>query len=140
MNLFRLTEEYLAEHYPSWAEKLADGVVHGVGLGAAAIGGLVLLIFSVWRHDVPLAVATGLYAACLITMLACSTVYNLTKPSPARPFLRRLDEAGIFLMIAGSYTPFTTLRFHGPWAVSMTSVVWGLTLLGVAGKLLFPKI
>jgi hemolysin III len=97
MNLFRLTEEYLAEHYPSRAEKVADGVVHGVGLGAAIIGGLVLLIFSVWRHDIPLAFATSLYAACLTAMLACSMVYNLTKPSRARPFLRRLDEAGIFL-------------------------------------------
>ena len=140
MNLFRLTEEYLAEHYPSRAEKVADGVVHGVGLGAAGIGGLVLLVFSVWRHDVPLAVATGLYAACLITMLACSTIYNLTKPSRARPFLRRLDEAGIFLMIAGSYTPFTTLRFHGAWAISMTALVWGLAAGGVAGKLLIPRI
>ena len=140
MNLFRLTEEYLAEHYPSRAEKVADGVVHGVGLGAAGIGGLVLLIFSVWRHDVPLAVATSLYAAGLIAMLVCSTVYNLTQPSRARPFLRRMDEAAIFVMIAGSYTPFTTLRFHGAWAISMTALVWGLAVAGVVGKLLIPRI
>jgi hemolysin III len=140
MNLFRLTEEYLVEHYPNRAEKVADGVVHGIGLAFAAVGGLVLLMFSAWRHDIPLAVATGLYATCLIVMLACSTVYNLTRPSKARPVLRRLDEAGIFLMIAGSYTPFTTLRFHGAWAISMTALVWGLALAGVAGKLLFPKI
>jgi len=140
MNLFRLTEEYLAEHYPSRAEKVADGVVHGVGLGAAVVGGLVLLIVSVWRHDVPLAVATGLYALCLMVMLACSTAYNLTRPSRARPVLRRLDEAGIFLMIAGSYTPFTTLRFHGGWAVGMTALVWGLALAGVAGKLFAQKV
>src|ERR1700760_1488266 len=121
MNLFRLTEEYLVEHYPNRAEKVADGVVHGVGLTAATVGGLALLMFAAWRHDIPLAAATGLYAVCLVAMLACSTIYNLTKPSPVRPLLRRLDEAGIFLMIAGSYTPFTTLRFHGPWAISMTS-------------------
>lgn len=135
MDLFRLTEEYLAEHYPNRAEKVADGVVHGVGLGAAGVGGLVLLIFSIWNHDVPLAVVTGLYACCLIAMLACSTIYNLTRPSRARPFLRRLDEAGIFLMIAGSYTPFTTLRFEGVWAISMTLLVWSLALGGVVGKL-----
>jgi hemolysin III len=83
-----------------------------------------------------LAVATGLYALCLITMLACSTAYNLTKPTRARPFLRRLDEAAIFLMIAGSYTPFTTQRLAGGWAISMTILVWALALAGVAGKLL----
>jgi hemolysin III len=140
MDLFRLTEEYLAEHYPNRAEKVADGVVHGIGLGAAGVGALVLLICSVWRHDVSLAVATGLYAAGLIAMLACSTVYNLTRPSRARPFLRRLDEAGIFVMIAGSYTPFTALRFEGAWAISMTALVWALAAAGVVGKLLLPKI
>ncbi|MDB5440643.1 MAG: Hly-III family protein [Caulobacteraceae bacterium] len=140
MNLFRLTEEYLVEHYPNRAEKVADGVVHGIGLTAATVGGLALLMFASWRHDIPLAAATGLYATCLVIMLACSTIYNLTKVSRARPVLRRLDEAGIFLMIAGSYTPFTTLRFHGSWAVSMTTLVWGLALLGVVGKLLIPKI
>jgi hemolysin III len=140
MDLFRLTEEYLAEHYPNRAEKVADGVVHGIGLGAAVVGGLVLLVVSIWRHDIPLAFATSLYAACLTAMLVCSTVYNLTKPSRARPFLRRLDEAGIFLMIAGSYTPFTTLRFHGGWAIGMTALVWGMALTGVVGKLLIPRI
>ena len=140
MNLFRLTEEYLVEHYPNRAEKVADGVVHGIGLTAATVGGLAMLMFASWRHDIPLAAATGLYATCLVIMLACSTIYNLTKVSRARPVLRRLDEAGIFLMIAGSYTPFTTLRFHGSWAVSMTTLVWGLALVGVVGKLLIPRI
>jgi len=73
-------------------------------------------------------------------MLSCSAAYNLTKPSKARPFLRRLDEAAIFVMIAGSYTPFTSQRLEGAWAWSMTSVVWGIAAAGVAGKLLFPRI
>jgi len=134
-----LAAEYLVEHYPSRGEKLADGWVHAVGIIAAAAGGAALL-FEAWRsHAAGLAAATGLYALCLITMLACSAAYNLTQISPARPFLRRMDEAAIFLMIAGSYTPFTTQRFTGGWAVGMTALVWLVALSGVAGKLLVKR-
>ena len=66
--------------------------------------------------------ATALYAVCLISMLAASTAYNLSHICPARPILRRMDEAAIFLMIAGSYTPFATQRFEGAWAVGFTHV------------------
>jgi hemolysin III len=73
-------------------------------------------------------------------MLAFSALYNLGHVSRARPFLRRLDEAGIFLMIAGSYTPFTTQRLEGAWAVGMTTLVWSIAILGMVGKLAFPKL
>ena len=133
----RPPEDDFAEHYPNRGEKLADGLVHVLGLSAAAAGGGVLIALSMWTGGgAGLALATGLYSLCLITMLACSTAYNLTKPTAARPFLRRLDEAAIFLMIAGSYTPFTTQRLTGDWAISMTVLVWVLALAGVAGKLI----
>lgn len=54
-------------------------------------------------------------------MLTASTLYNWTNPCAARPVLRRLDEAAIFLMIAGSYTPFTTQRFEGLWSIGFTA-------------------
>lgn len=134
-------QDEAAEHYTSRGEKLADGLVHGLGLSAAVAGGVVLIVASILTGGgAGLAVATGLYALCLITMLACSTAYNLTKPTRARPFLRRLDEAAIFLMIAGSYTPFTTQRMGGAWAISMTALVWGLALAGVAGKLFSSRL
>lgn len=128
-------------HYPNAAEWLADGLVHGVGILAAAVGGIVLLVLAVTAHGGPgLALATGLYDLCLVAMLGCSAAYNLTRATAARPFLRRLDEAAIFLMIAGSYTPFTTQRFTGLWAPAMTAAVWTLALAGVAGKLAFTRV
>jgi len=131
----------LVEHYPNLSEKWADGIVHGVGIVAAISGGSVLMTLSILHHGgAGLATATALYALCLIAMLAFSAVYNLTHASRARPFLRKLDEAGIFLMIAGSYTPFTTQRFDDHWAISMTALVWGVALAGVAGKLLTNRI
>jgi hemolysin III len=133
-----LSAEYVAEHYPSRAEKLADWWVHAIGLTAAATGGLALVVLSVVWRGAEFAVVTGLYAVCLVAMLVCSAAYNQARISEARPFLRRLDEAAIFLMIAGSYTPFTTQRFTGGWAIGMTVAVWATALAGVAGKLLAP--
>ncbi len=140
MKAFELLEEYLVEHYPTRAERLADGWVHGIGLAAAIAGGVALLIYSVLVGGAGLIAATSLYALCLVAMLSASTAYNLTHVSRARPVLRRLDEAAIFVMIAGSYTPFTTQRLEGGWAIAMTVLVWALAAVGVAGKLFTTRI
>ncbi|HLK26598.1 MAG TPA: hemolysin III family protein [Caulobacteraceae bacterium] len=136
----RTRADDFSEHYSHRGEKLADGLVHAFGLAAAAAGGVVLVALSVFAGGAALAVATGLYAVCLITMLACSAAYNLTKPTRARRYLRRLDEAAIFIMIAGSYTPFTTQRLAGGWSIGMTAAVWVLALAGAAGKLFAARL
>lgn len=135
-----IPEEYLVEHYPSRAERAADGWIHGLAITAAAAGGAALIWMALVQGRPGLAVVSGLYGAALIAMLACSAVYNLSGVSPLRPFLRRLDEAGIFLMIAGSYTPFTTQVLQGDWAVGMTSLVWTIAVAGIVGKLTLPNI
>jgi hemolysin III len=135
-----LAAEYNVEHYPNAAEKWADWWVHAVGLAAATIGGAILVGLAIASGRVGMATATGLYALTLVGMLSCSAAYNLTHISPARPFLRRLDEAAIFLMIAGCYTPFTTQRFTGGWAIGMTALVWTMAIGGVAAKLLVRRL
>lgn len=130
----------MIEHYESRSERQADLWVHVVGLSLAAVGGVVLAVLAAVYSGIGTTVATAVYAVCLIAMLSASTVYNLTRPCRARPVLRRLDEAAIFLMIAGSYTPFTTQRFEGGWAVGFTLVVWAIAFAGVAAKLVAPRI
>lgn len=126
-------------HYPTPRAKCADLVVHLAGLTFALFGGGVLLGLSVARGDPGLVVAVGVYATGLLAMLGFSTAYNFAKPQ-WRPLLRRLDHAGIFLMIAGSYTPFTTHNLTGAWAWAMTGAVWGLAGLGMLGKLFLPGV
>ena len=130
----------MIEHYQTRAEKLADLWVHVVGLMLAAVGGVILAGLAGVYTGVGGVLATAIYALCLVAMLTASTVYNLTHPCPARPVLRRLDEAAIFLMIAGSYTPFTTQRFEGAWAIGFTALIWGLAFAGVAVKMVAPRI
>jgi hemolysin III len=139
-SLFTPDEKELEEHYPSRVEHAADSWVHGVGITAAIVGGGALAAWSWARGGVELASATSLYAVSLILMLSFSALYNLTRPSPARRLLRRLDEAGIFFLIAGSYTPFTTQNFAGIWAVLVTALVWLAAFAGAAGKLFAPKL
>jgi hemolysin III len=138
--LFVADELELAEHYPNHVEKAADGIVHGVGLIAAAIGAGALFTVSLGKGGVSLASATALYGLCLIVMLACSAVYNLTRPSPARRILRRIDEAAIFLMIAGSCTPFTSQLLPPALAIGVTSALWAASVAGAIGKIAFPRI
>lgn len=130
----------MIEHYSTRSERLADLWVHAVGLGFAALGGVILAVLAMHCVGVGPAIATAIYAVCLVAMLSASTIYNLARPCAARPVLRRMDEAAIFLMIAGSYTPFTTQRFEGAWAVGFTLLVWTLAFAGVGTKLLAPRI
>jgi hemolysin III len=124
---------YPPRHYPTPAAKCADLVVHVMGLTLALVGGIVLLTLAVMGGRISQVVGVSIYAAGIITMLAFSTAYNFSKPQ-YRPVLRRLDHAGIFLMIAGSYTPFT-LNLPGAWGPAMTTAVWSVAALGALGKL-----
>lgn len=130
----------MIEHYQTRAERLADLWVHVIGLMLAAVGGIILAGLAGVYTGVGGVVATSVYALCLIGMLTASTLYNWTNPCAARPVLRRIDEAAIFLMIAGSYTPFTTQRFEGGWSVGFTALIWGLAVVGAGVKLFAPRI
>lgn len=130
---------YRVLHYPTEGARRADLLVHLAGLCLALFGGGIALGIAVAEGMIGTIAAVGVYAAGLIGMLSFSTAYNFAAER-FQPFLRRLDHAGIFLMIAASYTPFTTHALHGPWAWGMTAAVWVLAGLGIAGKLLLPGI
>ena len=127
-------------HYPTRLEKLVDGWVHGVALGVFTFAVGVGLGLAITQGGLPMASAVAVYAICVIAMIGASMAYNMTEHPERKALLRRFDHAAIFLMIAGSYTPFTTLRFDGAWAISMTTLVWALALIGAAGKLFLPGI
>lgn len=120
-------------HYPTPAAKCADLVVHVVGLTLALVGGIVLLTFAVQAGSISRIVGVAIYAVGVLAMLGFSTAYNFANHR-YRSTLRRLDHAGIFVMIAGSYTPFT-LGLPGAWGWGMTTAVWSIAGLGALGKL-----
>jgi hemolysin III len=139
-DLLTADEQELAEHYPNRREHAADGIVHAVGIIAALVGGGLLVAVALVNRGVPMATAGAVYAMCLMAMLAASAVYNLTKPSRYRRVLRRIDEAAIFLMIAGSYTPFTIKLLPPEFAIGVTVAIWMAALAGAAGKVFWTSL
>ncbi|MBX7250171.1 MAG: hemolysin III family protein [Caulobacteraceae bacterium] len=124
-------------HYPYKSDRLADYIVHLTGLGLALFGAGMLYGLAIGYGHVARLYAVAIYTVGLLTMLALSTAYNFAA-SRYQPLLRRFDHAGIFLMIAASYTPFTTQALTGAWAWSMTIAVWAIAGFGIFAKLLLP--
>src|SRR5688500_9515929 len=95
-------------------ERIADAIVHVASIGLAAIAGTVLLAVAVPGNAAQLA-ALGLYVFGVVAGVSCSALYNLVSSPRAKAILRRFDHAAIFLMIAGSYTPFSAIAIGGLW-------------------------
>ena len=124
--------------YPSPAARRADLVIHLVGLAFAIVGGTILIGLSAANAPGRVA-AIAVYAAGMVAMLSFSLAYNFSNER-RRPLLRRFDHAGIFVMIAGSYTPFTTVVLTGAWAWGMTIAVWTIAAFGILGKIFVPHL
>jgi hemolysin III len=120
-------------------ELAADRMIHIIGTLAGAVGSAILVGIAAAVAVLPTFSASLVYSVRLVTMLGCSAAYNLATNTSRREFLRQLDHAAIFLMIAGTYTPFTTCRLHGVWAIGMTTAVWTGAVTGAVMKLICPR-
>ena len=120
-------------------ELAADRFIHLAGTLAGVVGSAIMVGIAADVADRSTLLASLVYSVCLLTMLGFSAAYNLASKAPRRRFLRRFDHAAIFLMIAGTYTPFTTCRLHGIWAIGMTAAVWTGAVTGAIMKLICPR-
>jgi hemolysin III len=119
------------------AEIIADGVIHAVGVvfGLAGATALIILTFEASR-GVQIA-ATLVYIAALLAALWLSAAYNMWPVSPVKWLLRRFDHAAIYLLIAGTYTPFL-LHMKGTTSLGLLMGVWTIAIVGIAAKLFLP--
>lgn len=118
---------------------MVDRQIHYVGVATGAIGAVTLILVAAHNDGAGKTLSILPYAIGLIAMLGCSAAYHLASHSPRRELLRRLDHAAIFLMIAGTYTPFTINRLTGAWSIAMTGAVWAVAVGGVLIKLYYPR-
>ena len=124
----------------SRGEIFADGFVHALGLVGGVAGAAILLALAANRATLGTVAALGVYALCFMAMLACSAAYNMGYHSRWRGIFRRCDHCAIFLMIAGTYTPFTT-QLLGFWlALALTFSIWVTCLFGIVMKLYEPDV
>jgi hemolysin III len=132
------------EHTQSPGEELANSVSHGVGLLAAIAATPVLLLTAVRHGDAARIAGAGVFAAAMVLLYLASTLYHALPGNRAKRVFQVLDHAAIFLMIAGTYTPFTLGVLRGAWGWTLFGLVWGLALAGVvltaAGGVRYPKL
>ena len=121
------------------AELVADGIVHGVGLVVAVAFGSVLIAFAAYETAPRELPALIVYVSSLLAVLTVSLAFNLSPVSPIKRMLARLDQAAIFLLIAGTYTPFLAVIGGTPSGNVMMALVWGASLVGIALKLIIPE-
>lgn len=119
------------------AELWADGIVHAVGIVLAIAAGSALLALSAMRAAPAEYVAVVFYVASLLTVLSVSCAYNLWPVSSTKRVLRRFDHAAIYLLIAGTYTPFLA-QLEETTAAAMLALVWTAAGVGIATKLFLP--
>jgi hemolysin III len=123
----------------SMAELVADGIVHGIGIAFAISLGTVLVVFAAIGTARPELPAIIVYLVTLLTVLGVSLAFNLAPVSGFKKVMARLDQAAIFLFIAGTYTPFLAVLGGTRDGQLLTVLVWGAALVGMALKLIVPQ-
>jgi hemolysin III len=112
---------------------LANAITHGIGAALAVAGGVYLIAAST-RGTVWQVASCSVFAVTLVLVYLCSTLYHSLVRTRARHVFQVLDHAAIYLLIAGTYTPFTLVSLRGPVGWTLFGVVWGLAAAGVIFK------
>lgn len=121
----------------SFKEELLNSLTHGVGAVLAAVGMIVLVTLAVFYGDVWQVVGFTIYGACLVFLYLASTLYHGIQRPGVKRVLRLLDHTAVYLLIAGTYTPFLLVKMRDTVGMTLLAVVWGMALLGIAFKVIF---
>ena len=107
-----------------------NSITHLIGAVAALAGTVVLVVFASLKGDAWKIVSFSIYGICLFLLYFFSTLYH-SHTGNKKTILRKLDHIAIYLLIAGTYMPFTLVTLRGTWGWSLFGVVWGLAILGI---------
>ncbi len=139
MNSQAQPKMHRGEHPHTRTEELAHALTHGVGAVLAIAGLVVMVVLAAIRGDAWHVVAASIYGASLVLLYASSTLYHAMPDSKAKQVFQAFDHGAIYLLIAGTYTPFTLVSLRGGWGWTLFGIVWGLALAGVAQELVFQR-
>ena len=119
-------------HRYTLGEEIANSVIHAVGIVLAIAGLAVLTAFASLRGTALHVVGCSVFGTTLILLYTASTLYHGIPSAGSKAVLQALDHSAIFLLIAGTYTPFSLVSLRGPWGWSLLGVIWSLAILGIA--------
>ncbi len=119
----------------SLGEDIANSVTHGIGIILSITALSILTAFAGIYGNVWHIVSVSIYGTTLILLYTASTLYHSIQNYRAKSILRILDHSAIYLLIAGTYTPFALVSLRGPWGWWLFGVVWGVAVLGIVFQL-----
>jgi hemolysin III len=118
-------------------DELANAITHALGVAMALAGLAVLVTLASLRGSARQIVSYSIYGATLVLLYAASTAYHSVRLPQAKRMLRTLDHIAIYLLIAGTYTPFALISLRGAWGWSLLGIIWTLAATGVVFKVFF---
>jgi hemolysin III len=124
----------MTERPQSPGEEIANSLSHGLGFIAAVAAAPILVVTTAQTGRAVNVIGAAIFAATMMLLYCASTVYHAVPHQRAKALLRKLDHGAIFLLIAGTYTPFTLGALSGPWGWTLLGLVWSLAIVGVALK------
>lgn len=113
------------------AEELANCISHGIGAGLSALGLTILVVLAAMGGDPWRIVGVSIFGTSALLLFLASTLYHAFRKPRVKRVFQVLDHAAIFVLIAGTYTPFTLVTLQGPWGWSLFGVVWGIAVVGI---------
>ena len=122
------------ERAQSLGEEIANSLSHGAALAAAAVAAPFPIVAAARGGSASAVVGASVFAATMVLLYAASMLYHAIPHPRAKRLLRKLDHGAIYLLIAGTYTPFTLGALGGPWGWTLFGIVWSLAVVGVALK------
>jgi len=132
--LMNQDQDVIFEH--PWAERL-NSITHGIGWALAIAALVVMVVFSAIHGSARHVVGTAVFGSTMVLLYAMSTLYHAFKGPRVKKVFRILDHAAIYLLIAGTYTPFCLTVLRGGWGWSLFGITWGLAVLGIVFKSVF---
>lgn len=133
-----LTNEQLKSHgrEQSLGEEIANSISHGAGVVASLVGAPFLVLHAVRLGDTGYLIGTIVFAVTMVVLYLSSTLYHSFRPGKLKNAFRIIDHSAVYLLIAGTYTPFTLGVLYGAWGWTLLILIWTLALVGVALKIL----
>jgi len=125
------------EHHQTPGEEIANSISHGLALLLAIVGTPVLIVMTARGGTAWNTVGVSVFAASLLLLYLASTLYHALTHDRAKRVFRVLDHGAIFLLIAGTYTPFTLGVMRGPWGWTLFGLIWALAAFGIAMKAIY---
>jgi len=118
-------------------QEIVNSLTHALGMLFGISGLPVLIGLATAHNNVPGIVGAGIYGFCFIFLFTSSTIYHLSVEPPIRKVFKIFDHISIYFLIAGTYTPFLLIYMNNTFGITLLSVLWGLTLVGIVFKSFF---